>query len=265
MVGTVTKAQPRQPFRFFSLPRELRDAIYDEVWPVTPQLYRAPPSRRSPHIDITADYRKKGPGWTTASRIPPCMLVSRAFLHEALDQYFRNIDWTARIPASYFTTRIFLSNSGFHTGAALEVEWELDSVANGTKIVPWIDPKEYSKSVVQVYQGWPMTLPILHKFDNGLGEQNGERVLYVAFGIDFGHTKGDIQIDLSSLEYIGFRLDRLVVGVRYRRPKSRWSEGTLAQLVEAEVKRLGGAMIGQAVGSKFSSGLTGWKFEITKA
>jgi hypothetical protein len=263
---TATAAQASKRILFFNLPRELRDQIYDKMWPASPQLSRATLTNKpSPYIHITADYRTKDAGWLPDRRIPSCMLVSKALLNEALEQYFRNIDWRAKIPASYFTTHIFLSNFGLHTVALSEMEMELYSLSNGTRPVPWIRDMEYSTTVLQVYQGWPMTLPILHKFEKGHRETTGEQVLFIAFGVDLRRGKDIIRVDLSSLEHIGFRIDKLVVDVRCTSTKPTWRMNNLEQLVEAEVKRLGRAMIGQTVSSKSYSNGIKWKFELSEA
>lgn len=90
-------------------------------------------------------------------------------------------------------------------------------------------------------------------------------MLFIAFGVDLRRGEDIIRIDLSSLEHIGFQIDKLVVDVRCTSTKLTWRMNSLEQLVEAEVKRLGRAMIGQAVSAKFYTNGIKWRFELSKA
>lgn len=257
----------KRPFPFFSLPRELQDQIYGEVWCSYPSFYRwAHDRQRSPLIDITADYKNTNPKCRPNNpRLPVCMLPSKQFVREALEQYFRKIDWTAKIPASLFTTRIFLFTAGHHSRAIFDLNTELGYIDNGNRLFYWIQNKEYSSTVIQTYQMWPITLPILRKFKKGLVEPNGLRSLHIAVGVSLPRAKGIVKVDLSDLERIGFSLDKLTVNVHYIRIESDERLNNLQQLMEAEVKRLGEVMIGRRVTLKFSSSLKAWKFEVTKA
>jgi hypothetical protein len=73
------------PFRFFNLPRELRDLVYNEVWSHTPFLYPATLQRKpSPLVCIVLKYRKYADNWTTDNRFPPWLLVKTIFLDKAM-------------------------------------------------------------------------------------------------------------------------------------------------------------------------------------
>jgi hypothetical protein len=258
-------------FRFFSLPRELRDLIYDEAWPSTPYLFRATLSNKpSPLIDITAEYRKSTQDWKTSSRIPSYMLVNRAFVDEAMKQFFRNVDWKAKIPASLFTTRVYLSNAAYHRDSILEAERELDLLTMGTKLLSWISDKDYSRTAIEVYPSWPMNLPILKKLEQGLRKTNGQKVLFVTLGVSLKRAKNILQVDLSRLEHIGFKIDKLVVGVFCNTAQQSAKRiDDLEQLLEVEMKRLGRAMIDGSTMSRVSQDTAigtsvRWNFEISK-
>ena len=261
------------PFRFFHLPRELRDMVYDEVWPKTPWLHRATlPRRPSPLIDITAKYRKDIDGWTTDSHIPVCMLVSSVFLREAMEQYFREIDWMAKIPASYFTTRIYLSNLSFHEDSRFGTHWELESLLTNIKHPQWIPDADYSRIVIEVYKAWPMNLPILKKLEQGLREANGQTALFITFGVALHRTKSILRVDLSGLESIGFKLDKLVVEVICVKRQSYKRINELKPLIKTEIDRLGRALIGQSISSSFTSRANAspgdgahWTFAVSRA
>ncbi|KAF2827791.1 hypothetical protein CC86DRAFT_404836 [Ophiobolus disseminans] len=259
------------PYRFFSLSRELRDMVYDEVWPKTAQLCRYTKLRQSsPLIDITAMYRKSTRDWQSGHRIPDCFLVSKAFLDEAMKQYYRNVDWKAKIPGSYFTTRFWLTGSEFEGDAILETQRELDELLRGSMYLKWIPASYYSRSVIELYKAWPMHLPILKKLHRGLHETNGRRTLHVTFSVALNRAKPNIAVDLSSLENIGFKLDKTVVDVIIATKQPTELVDGLTRLLETEIKRLGCApMIGQRIsvksGTRLSFVYTFWNITVSRS
>lgn len=266
-------ARRNRPFRFFGLPRELRDMVYNEVWPHTPYLYRETLLRKaSPLIDITTNYRKQTDGWTTDVRYPQWVLVSHAFLSEAMEQYFRNAEWLAKIPGSYFTTRIYLSSSKFSWESDFYLGYEIEDLRVGKKLLTWIPNDDYSRTVLELYKAWPMHMPILKKLEPGLCGSDGQKTLFITFGMEFRRTHTILAVDLSAIEAIGFRIDKLVVNITCTMSKREKIIERFRRLVGIEIERLGCVLIGQPsisaiVPTPYASvhGGERWTFEVHRA
>jgi hypothetical protein len=266
-------AQPNKPFRFFALPRELRDMVYNEAWPKTPYLHRATLlDKPSPLIDITATYREKAGGWSPGRHIPEWVLVSRAFLFEAMEQYFQNIDWLVKIPGSRFTTRIYLCSSEFLWDSNFFMGNELDDIRMNKKLLSWIPYSDYSTTVIELYKAWPMHMPILKKLERGLRDKDGPKTLHIAFGISFHRDPTVTAVDLSAIEHAGFQVDRVVVNVMCTNCKQRNDLEQTKRLIHAEVERLGRVLVGSLVTPAFArvfyaspEGGAHWHFTIQKA
>ncbi|QRC92265.1 hypothetical protein JI435_024050 [Parastagonospora nodorum SN15] len=145
------------PFCFFDLPRELRHMICYLARTATPDLYRATLNERpSPLIDTTTHYQQEADGWMPDRHYPLCVRVSHAFLSEAMEQYFRNVGWVARIPGSIFTTRIYLNSAKFSNPSKFQIMLETSVLTCKRRIVGWIPNSDYSRDVIEVYNAWPM-------------------------------------------------------------------------------------------------------------
>jgi len=188
-----------------------------------------------------------------------------------MEQYFRNIGWFAKIPASLFTTRIFLSSAKYNNPSKFHIMLETSVLNCRRKIVGWIPNSDYSRDVIEVYKAWPMDPPILKKLEQGLRGPDGLKTLYINLAVVLERTKNIIAVDLSGLEAIGFSIDKLVVDVAC----TKWDKNKLDRLegmMKEELRRLGRALIGQQTTFTFTSrvhagdiGGARWLFDIRKA
>ncbi|KAH3907413.1 hypothetical protein HBH56_188680 [Parastagonospora nodorum] len=224
------------PFCFFDLPRELRHMICYLARTATPDLYRATLNERpSPLIDTTTHYQQEADGWMPDRHYPLCVRVSHAFLSEAMEQYFRNVGWVARIPGSIFTTRIYLNSAKFSNPSKFQIMLETSVLTCKRRIVGWIPNSDYSRDVIE----------------QGLRGPDGLKTLYMDLAVSLDRTKNVVAIDLSGLEAIGFSIDKLVVDVAC----TEWDKKKLGQLegmMKEELRRLGCALIGQQITFTFT-------------
>jgi hypothetical protein len=263
-----------RPFRFFDLPHEIRDIIYDEVWPHTPYLYQATlQCKPSPLICIVAQYRKEAEKWKTYNRFPPWLLANHAFLNEAMEQYFQNIDWRVRIPGSLFTTRIYLSSSGHRNDVWRELDFELSRVLQGDKTVDWIPTRDYSRNVPDIFN-WPMGLQILKKMEPGLRATNKakQKTLFVTLGIASTPTRRIDRVNLSGLEATRLNVDDLVVDVKLTKCDSNQLVDRVQNLFMMEIGRFRNVLLCRPTSRKMTlhihQGYGGdhhWTFKVSKA
>lgn len=170
-------------------------------------------------------------------RYPLWVRVSHAFLSEAMEQYFRNVYWFARIPASLFTTRIHLSSAKYSNPSKFQIMLETSVLTCRRKIVGWIPNSDYSRDVIEVYKAWPMDSPIMKKLEEGLRGPDGPKTLYMDLAVVLDRTKNIVAVDLSGLEAIGFSIDKLVVDVSC----TEWNKKKLDRLegmMKEELRRL---------------------------
>lgn len=164
-----------------------------------------------------------------------------------------------------------MSTTYFKQDASLETQWELDELLQDMKFPRWIPAADYSRNVIELYKAWPMNLPMLKKLQRGLRVSNGRRTLHVTFGVALKRAKGNVEVDLSSLEHIGLQLDQLVVDVMCVEHGSPLRAQDLQPRMKAEIERLGRVLIGQQTTSRFRSrahyaAVIGvhWTFEVAR-
>jgi hypothetical protein len=260
------------PFRFFDLLPEIRGLVFDEVWSKLPSLWQATlPQQLSPLLDVWAMYRKREAVCHGSNRLPLWLCVSRAFLREGMDQFWRNIDWRAMIPGSFFTTRFFLGSSEMHYDMDKKMAYQLRSIPNNGAQPTWDPISHYSHTVIGVRKLSLLQWTMLRKFEKSLRMANGRKQLSVIFGVDLLYTYRVTRVDLSGLEHINFELDDLVVDVVCK-PSSRAniSVDEIRTLIQDEVVRLGTVMVGQGSILNFSSKphalipAEHWTFKVSK-
>jgi hypothetical protein len=229
-------AHPSGGFRFFDLPRELRDMIYDDLWSYTPKMTMSKLQLVfEPLVSILAQYEEIQIPWSTED-YPPWVQVSRAFRDEALEQYYRKMKWKATICGNEATPRIGLSSDDYVSNYFTEREWASDKLCYG---------QDYSRSANGIDEPPRADRKVFEGLEKALVKEDGRKTLYVNVGISYRHAQETLMIDLSAIEFTGFHVDRLVVHVmRIGEPEeSNQLNELLVPVIKSEVKRLGSALI----------------------
>jgi hypothetical protein len=224
--------------------------VYKEVWPKTPYLYRSTLlDKTSPLIDIASTFREKTDRWTTGTQFPEWVRVSRAFLSEAMEQYFRNVEWAARIPGSRFTTRVYLSSSEITWDSNFYIGNEINDIRMEQKLLIWVPDSGYSKTVLELYKASPMHMPILKKLEQRLRSLDSRKSLHIKFGISFHRTPTGVvtAVDLSAVDNISFHVERVVLDGTCTTRKGQKGLGGLSRLIRREFERLGRVLVGRPV------------------
>lgn len=201
-----------EPFRFLDFLRELRDMVYDEIWATAPSLHRRTlPEEPSPLIDIIAGYPKQIDNYISDSRCPPWLCVNQEIFNEGVEQFFRKSDCQAKIPSTYFTTRIMLSSIGWQEDIVSQMEDELRRLPN--QFCTWIPELDYSYITIEAYKARSMDPLMLKKLELCLRTTNGQKTLHITFSICLPHAQTVLGVDLSKLVEIGFTVNKIVLNV----------------------------------------------------
>ena len=242
------------PFRYFDLPREIRDLIYHQVWPRTACLShiftldkgrRVKEQKRQMQIFVRYNI-EEGPQLQFRC-YPDWVLVSKIFLNEAMEQLYRGGRIWGLMPGSHLTTNIRFDSSAGQELYSASASEDLGSVRKWFGIIPgYIPEADYSKTAVEVIKTWPTDLTILKRMENAFVGKNGSKTLCISFGVLLGRIGNDVSVDLSAFDKIEFNVDELiveVVGLAWR----DFSEtaAKLFPLLEAEVARLGHVLVGE--------------------
>jgi hypothetical protein len=141
------------------LPQELRDMLYDKVWPETSckSINMLSPSAR---VDIYTAYRPPNQVYLCNSYLSYWSLVSKKFLREAMAQYFQKVDWHANVPSSHFSTPLFLSNSRSAPIRSILLEEEIRYAFANRKIHRDAESNNYTRKPLRVIDSSPTTLSI---------------------------------------------------------------------------------------------------------
>ncbi|RMZ68597.1 xaa-pro dipeptidase [Pyrenophora seminiperda CCB06] len=259
-------ASPTGPFNFFGLPRELRDAIYAEVWPTTASLYHDMVESSKLQLDFGISYNVQEGAQKKLHSYPSWARVNRQFLRESMEQFYRNFHVHGQVPGSRVTTSFRFGRVEDAAHEREEAEKELACVLRGKPVLPGYIPEAiYPHKVIEVTKTWPINLSSLKRFEHGLLDKNGKRSLCITFGIAIGYLYSPT-IDLSAFEATGFELDELVVEVVFRL-KYCTIKNKVFSLVQGEVKRLGSVLVGES-DVELILGLVQhwdcWRFEVTK-
>lgn len=237
-------------FRFFNLPPELRDAIYDEVWLTTPPLRKDATENDGTTNSLRLVVSHSGMAITRERAIqalPPWVLINKTFLGEAMLHLYRHCQWFAGSPGTNLTTPFLLSN-GQRTERMLKY---VRAHLKRARTEEWrSEPQGMSNTWIgfEDLPAWPSGLSLLKKLENGLHSENGEKTLEITFGVVLALCEEtNMAVNLAALEETGFELDKLVVNVRgIDEEKHRDQADQLHPLLRDEVARLGCVFIGES-------------------
>lgn len=204
------------------LPREIRDAIYHQVWLDTPNIYFSDPSLGN------LLYGHHTPG---SIGLPHWLLTNKSTFHEGLQQLFKHVPWLCRRKinlnnpkacppiATLFATKL-------HLGAKKEIgSREMPAIHYGDIVAPALTPE------------------LLARF----GHQLRHVSLYFDQNLP-GSVHAQVwRLDLACLDGVGRRLDSFAVVCNATRRGEFDRDGLAPGLVEAyemETRRVGGKLVG---------------------
>ncbi|KAF2123437.1 hypothetical protein P153DRAFT_435904 [Dothidotthia symphoricarpi CBS 119687] len=261
-------------FRFFDLPRELRDMIYHEVWPTTPELYQHVIDKSQRHLGcqgcrqgLFAAYQPRTPRDPCRNEyaLPSWLQASKAFLEEAMDQYYRKCQWMAKVPGGHITTTFHFGNQQVTAQTSVDIVYNLRRLQKNRKTTRCLS-EHPSQASIEVKNIWPINSTLLKRMENGLRQLDGCKSLLIMFGVALKHINSEVTVDLSAFETTGLELDKLVVDV-HQSCAVAFAERAdmLYSLLQLEIERLGTVLVGP--GSRLTCAKnrplsTHWNFEV---
>ena len=217
------------PPPLLTLPRELRDQIYDSLWTLTPKisLLDHPSQGR-----IVCSYKSLSVPWTA---LPSWLLTNKQILSEATEQMIRHGTWIVRLRNEYDASRV---------GGVLSPV--LARRLTVTLTQPLEGPRPRWPHVVQepVLRPSGDNVLCLEKVVAQLSVSMRMRELRIV--LELVREEQNARVDLSALEAAGAlrpRLERLEVVILREQIYRAYTEG-FVEAVGAEVKRAGDMIMG---------------------
>jgi hypothetical protein len=266
------------PFRFFDLPRELRDIVYHHAWAPT-RLKREPKDLYgASQLTVTASY---GYGTDTSPEdrcntslsVPAWLTANKAFHREAMLQFFSNYSLEMELPGSD-ATNVFHFGSERRNHTALT--W--NDISQGFTGYTHISPQFFAHNSIELMTAWPIKLKLVQKMSHGLrsghwGEEKS-KTLVIAFATYLERLNRKPIVDLSGFESLGFKLDvlRVEATVDNDDDVSRRGTARLLPIMEEEITRLGQVLVGKGASLKVAYGsvlgsrnASHWRFEVSSS
>ena len=272
-------------FRFFDLPREIRDLIYNYTWELTSEIERN--SEGHPHRmrgqgtmesmkEIAMRYLQPmstpHSSWDFASTAPPAwVLVSKQFLHEATEQlYHLSIIWGI-IPAERSMIE-FEFECRPRGGKIWLAEAQLASLTEEyLHMEEDIAQDAFSYTDTVFVESWPMEMNVLRKLESVFVGRKDRKTLCISFRIYRDRIANLAPLDFSAFDALGFNIEKLVFRILDLPPLTNEAATTLYSLFEPGMLRLGRLLVGEGIRMDFDEAFRDhersspyWRFEITE-
>lgn len=212
------------PPPFFSLPRELRDQIYDSLWTLTPKISLLDHSSQG---RIVCSYKSLS---TPETLLPTWLLANKQILAEATEQMIRHGTWIVRLRNEYDSNRV---GSVLSPVLARRLTVTLTQPLEGPR-PKW--PHVVSDKVLRPSKENAECLErVMMQFAKTMRTRDVRLVLELV------REEQDARIDLSALEVVSALRPGLVglqVVVLREQIYRAYTEG-FVEVVGAEVKRIG--------------------------
>jgi hypothetical protein len=269
-------------FRFFDLPREIRDQVYHECWPLTANLqhHMRKEGKRQLQLGICHDIEEGIQKYYNT--YPEWLRVNSQFVTEAMQQLYRGSRVWGQVPGSSLTTNFWFGRTVDAEDFREEVDNDLTELLHGEPLLPGYIPEEdYSSTAIGVIKTWPTDLHLLKKMELAFVDgDTKKKELCITFAIAGDRLKGNTVVDLSAFAKTGLEVDTLVVEVlgigeeeSDNAPCRNYAQyaDRLQMSMGEEVEKLGRVLVGEGCGMVFAEGVDErlaydvyWRFEVTK-
>ncbi|KAJ4376561.1 hypothetical protein N0V86_006674 [Didymella sp. IMI 355093] len=250
--------------RFFDLPPELRDIVYNELWRTTPKLRKHAVLHDGTRntlrlVAAHRDVQNILDDQIVLSTVPDWCTTNKNFHKEAMAEFYSNCQWVASAPGTGVATPFMLC-----AGCPNRENKMLEIVRHHLRhdIPAAANPPQKLRIGVRRSSVWPTGLSLLIEMECSLRDKDGVKMLVVSFEIVLKMISEGVvrlEVDLEDFEETRFSLDRLVVQLPTVAAEDHGlgDEADLVyDLVEIEVRRLASVLV--EASTRIDSSLESW-------